>query len=94
MSSVVFCTKHLTCVTILLEISNVAIFTFLCSLNLLISRGKSFDIEKNCDPKSSSLTFCHWKLNGLTVHDFIQIQLLQTYITQRNYGPIYLSKRF
>ena len=36
----------------------------------------------------SSLTFCHWNLNGLTAHDSIKISLLQAYILQHNYDII------
>ena len=36
----------------------------------------------------------HWNLNGLTVHDFIRISLLQAYITRHNYDLICLSETF
>ena len=53
----------------------------LCISNLLMQCG---DIEVNPGPKYSSLTFCHWNLNGLTTHDNIKILLLQAYVTQYN----------
>ena len=52
------------------------------------------DIEVNPGPKYSSLTFCHWNLNGLTAHDNIKISLLQACVTQYNCGIIYLSETF
>ena len=42
----------------------------------------------------SSLTFCHWNLNGLTAHDSIKIFLFQAYVTQHNYDIICLSETF
>ena len=53
------------------------IFSFICIVNLLCRCG---DIETNPVPKYSSLTVCHWNLNGLTTHDSIKISLLQDYI--------------
>ena len=52
------------------------------------------DIEENPGPKYSSLTFCHWNLNGLTAHDSTKISLLQAYITQHNYDIICLTETF
>ena len=54
-----------------------ATFVLFCLRNLLF---RCDDIEANPDPKYSSLTLCHWNLNGLTAHDFIKISLLQAYI--------------
>ena len=71
--------------------TKITIFLFLCTLNLLIQCG---DIETNPGPKSSSLQFCHWNLNGITAHQSIKISLLQAYITQRNYDIICLSETF
>ena len=39
------------------------------------------DIEINPGPKRSSLTFCHWNLNGVASHEFIKVLLLQGYMT-------------
>ena len=44
----------------------------------------SGDIDINPGPKQSSLTFCHWNLNGIVAHEFIKTSLLQGYITERN----------
>ena len=59
--------------------------------NLLSCCG---DIEENPGPKYSSLTLCHWNLNGLTAHDCTEISLLQAYITQHNYDIICLTETF
>ena len=59
--------------------------------NLLSCCG---DIEENLGPKYSSLTFCHWNLNGLTAYDSTKISLLQAYIIQHNYGIICLAETF
>ena len=60
--------------------------------NLLSCCG---DIEENPGPKYSSLTFCHWNLNGLTAHDSTKISLLQqAYITQHNDDIICLTETF
>ena len=52
------------------------------------------DIKGNPGPTDSSLTFCHWNLNGFTAHNSTKISLLQAYITQHNYGIIYLTENF
>ena len=62
-----------------------------CISNLLMRCGH---IELNPGPKYSSLTFCHWNLNGLTAHDNIKISLLQAYVTQYNCDIICLSETF
>ena len=46
------------------------------------------DIEINPGPKRSSLTFCHWNLNGVA-----EVSLLQGYITECNFD-ICLSETF
>ena len=63
------------------------IFLLFCIVNLLCCCG---DIETNPGPKYSSLTFCHWNLNGLTAHDSIKISLLQAH----NCDIICLSETF
>ena len=73
------------------KIAEITLFLGLCIPSLLFRCG---DIEKNPGPKYSSLTFCHWNLNGLTAHDSIKISLLQAYVTQHNYDIICLSKTF
>ena len=52
------------------------------------------DIEINPGPKRSSLTFCHWNLNGIAAHEFIKVSLLQAYITERHFDIICLSETF
>ena len=67
------------------------IFLSLCISNLLMQCGA---IEVNPGLKYSSLTFCHWNLNGLTAYDNIKISLLQAYVTQYNCDIIFLSETF
>ena len=67
------------------------IFLSLSVSNSLMQCG---DTEANPGPKYSSLTFCHWNLNGLTAHDNIKISLLQAYVTQYNCDIICLSETF
>ena len=73
------------------KIAEITLFLGLCLPSLLFRWG---DIEKNPGPKYSSLTFCHWNLNGLTAHYSIKISLLQAYVTQHNYDIICLSETF
>ena len=40
-------------------------------------------------PKQSSLTFCHWNMNGIAAHDFTKISLLQGYITDRYFDIMF-----
>ena len=84
-------TTYLRLLTKLPKMTKIVIFLFLCLPNLLF---RCDDIEVNLGPKYSSLTFCHWNLNGLTAHDSIKILLLQVYITQHNYDIICLSETF
>ena len=42
----------------------------------------------------SSLTFCHWNLNGIAAHEFIKSSLLQGYIIEHNFEIIRLSETF
>ena len=65
-----------------LKIADITVFLLFFIQNLLSCCG---DIEENPGPKYSSLTFCHWNLNGLTAQDSTIISLLQAYITQHNY---------
>ena len=80
---------YLRLLTKLPKMTKIAIL--FCLRNLLFCCG---DIEANPGPEYSSLTFCHWNLNGLTVHNSIKISLHQAYITQHNYDIIYLSETF
>ena len=75
----------------LLDIIGVEVLALLYIKILLYCCG---DIELNPGPKQSSLTFCHWNLNGIAAHDFIKISLLQGYITNRNFDIICLSETF
>ena len=52
------------------------------------------DIEINQGLKQSSLSICHWNLNGVAAHEFIKVSLLQGYITERNFDVICLSETF
>ena len=74
-----------------LKIADITVFLLFFIQNLLSCCG---DIEENPGTKYSSLTFCHWNLNGLTAHDSTKISLLQVYITQHNYDIICLTETF
>ena len=74
-----------------LKIADITLFLLFFIQKLLSCCG---DIEENPGPKYSSLTFCHWNLNGLTAHDSTKMSLLQAYITQHNYDIIYLTETF
>ena len=83
--------SYLCSITKLPKMVKTTVFLPLCISNLLMQCD---DIEVNLGPKYSSLTFCHWNLNGLTAHDNIKILLLQAYVTQYNYDIICLSEIF
>ena len=74
-----------------LKIADITVFLLFFIQNVPSCYG---DIEENPGPKYSSLTFCHWNLNGLTAHDSTKISLLQAYITQHNYDNICLTETF
>ena len=62
-------------------------------VSLLLLR--SGDIETNPGPKKLSLIkFCHWNLNGLAAHDFLQVSLIEVFITTHNSDIICLSETF
>ena len=71
-------TTYLRLITKLPKMTKIAIFLLFCLQNLLY---RCSDIKANPGPKYSSLTFCHWNLNGLTAHNSIKISLLQVYMT-------------
>ena len=73
------------------KIADITVFLLFFIQNLL---SCCRDIEENLGPNYSSLTFCHWNLNGLTAHDSTKISLLQAYITQHNYNIICLTETF
>ena len=81
--------SYLYSITKLPKMVKTTIFLSLCISNLLMQCG---DIEVNPGPKYSSLTFCHWNLNGLTAHDNIKISLLQAYVTHYNCDIICISE--
>ena len=91
--SVVNCimASYLRMLTKLPKIAKITLFLDLCISSLLL---RCCDIEKNPGPKYSSLTLCHWSLNGLTAHDSIKILSFQAYVTQHNYDIISLSEIF
>ena len=66
-------------------------FLSLCISNLLIQCG---DIKVIPGPIYSSLTFCHWNLNGLTAHDKIEISSFKAYVTEYNCDIICISETF
>ena len=74
-----------------LKIAVITVFLLFFIQNLLSCCG---DIEENPATKYSSLTFCHWNLNGSTAHDSTKILLLQAHITERNYDIICLTETF
>ena len=55
-------TSYLRMLTKLPKIAKITLFLDLCIPSLLFRFG---DTGKNPGPKYSSLTFCHWNLNGL-----------------------------
>ena len=77
--------------TNILQLVDVEILFLLYIKILLYCCG---DIEINPGPKRSSLTFCHWNLNGVAAHEFIKVSLLQGYMTERNFDIICLSETF
>ena len=55
----------------------------------------SGDIEVNPGPKRSSNTkLCHWNLNGLAAHDFINVPVIEGLITTSNFDIVCLSEKF
>ena len=74
-----------------LKIADITTFLLFFIQSLLSCCG---DIEENPGPKYSSLTFCHWNLNGITPHDSTKISLLQAYINQHDYDIICLTETF
>ena len=79
-------TKSMSSITLLPNI-----FFFICILNLLCRCG---NIETNPGPRYSSLTFCHWNLNGHTAHDSTKISLLKPIFSSIIKTSYVYQKRF
>ena len=79
-------TKSMSSITLLPNI-----FFFICILNLLCRCG---NIETNPGSRYSSLTFCHWNLNGHTAHDSTKISLLKPIFSSIIKTSYVYQKRF
>lgn len=75
------------------------IFTIIYFINnfkqlLLLLLG---DIDVN-PKRSSNFKFCYWSLNGLVdhdfTHDFIEVLLVEVFLTSNNFDIICLSETF
>ena len=58
---------------------------------------RSSDIEKNPGPKPNScecLSFCHWNLNSIPVHNFFKLSLYRAYICMNKIYIICLSETY
>ena len=62
----------------------------------LIIFNRSGDIEINPEPKPNSCRFfiCQWNLNSISVHKFLKLSLLSTYITVHKFDAICLSETY
>ena len=58
---------------------------------LLLESG---DMETNPGPRKSFIKFCQWNLNGLAAHDFVEMRLIEAFITTHNFDIICLSETF
>ena len=88
-----FAKSYVCLITELTKMVKTIIFLCLCVPHLLMQM-QCGDIEVNPGPKYSSLTFCHWNLNSLTVNNNITILLLQAYVTQYKCDIICLAEIF
>ena len=54
------------------------------------------DVKQNpgTEKEKSHKTFCHWNLNGLMAHNFIEVSLLKTLAITNNYDIICLTEKF
>ena len=53
------------------------------------------DVEVNPGPSQwISLSFCHWNLNSISVHDFVIVSLLEAYNAMHTFDIICLSEAF
>ena len=80
----------------------------ICLLFILASHGELFfgnliqlllvcsgHTEINPGPKTKNqISFCHWNLNGLAVHNFTKVSLLQALSVTHDYDIICLSETF
>ena len=51
---------------------------------------ESDDIETDPGP-SGTFKFCHWNLNGLAVHDFVKMPLIEAFITTLNFDIMFVE---
>ena len=52
---------------------------------------ESDDIETDPGPSGTFIKFCHWNLNGLAVHDFIKMPLIEAFITTHNFDILFVE---
>ena len=53
------------------------------------------DVEVNPGPGQwTSLSFCHWNLNSISVHGFVKVSLLEAYNAIHKFDIICLSETF
>ena len=51
------------------------------------------DVEVNAGPGHwTSLSFCHWNLNSISAHDFVNVSLLEAYDAVNKFDIICLSE--
>ena len=50
---------------------------------------ESDDIETDPGPSGTFIKFCHWNLNGLAVHDFVKMPLIEAFITTLNFDIMF-----
>ena len=56
---------------------------------------RSRDVELNSGPKKSYFFFFfHWNNNGITVHDFFEMGLIQSHAFSHNTDVMFLSETF
>ena len=57
--------------------------SYFCNLPFVeLLQLRSGNVETNPNPKTHSVTkFCHWNLNGLAAHNFLNFSLIEAFIT-------------
>ena len=78
--------------TLIIKFFTFGYYAFNSNRILLLESG---NIETNPGPKMSLfINFLNWNLNGIAIHDFVKIFLIEAFITAQNFDIVCLSVTF
>ena len=68
---------------------------YICVYSIRVKMSGNIEMHVRPKPSSSStFSICHWNLNSVSVHNFINLSLLRTYISIHNSVVLCLSETY